>query len=225
MQSFDEENILDDEGGIEEMESVVDFEGETGADMKVKEVLISRLLVSCLLISFSLTPISPLLILLLLSFPVSPSNPLSKSSSISTISYNRDLGIVEQGIADGDITGTSSGCIGGGRWLWGMTHPLEVDAIENVDRWPALAPTVTGVRFANGSSSRRNEGGGELRDGFAIDTFELDVVVTDDERTATGAIDAPATEFEVEVRLGTDVPSPGTEEAAAAADPWFDISA
>lgn len=43
LQSFDEENILDDEGGIE---SVVDCEGETGADMRGKEVLVSRLLIS-----------------------------------------------------------------------------------------------------------------------------------------------------------------------------------
>jgi len=135
------------------------------------------------------------------------------------------LGIIEQGIAEGDTTGTSSGCTGGGRWLWGMTHPPEVDAVEDVNRWLALAPTVTGVKFANGSSSRRNEGGGELRDGLGIDTFELDVVVTDDEGTATEAIDTLATEFEVEVRLGTDVPSPGAGEAAAATDPWSDISA
>ena len=106
-----------------------------------------------------------------------------------------------------------------------MTHPPEVDAVEDVNRWLALAPTVTGVKFANGSSSRRNEGGGELRDGLGIDTFELDVVVTDDEGTATEAIDTLATEFEVEVRLGTDVPSPGAGEAAAATDPWSDISA
>ena len=82
---------------------------------------------------------------------------------------------------------------------------LEEDPTEKL--WRRLVAPVMGMRLAKGSSSRRYEGGGELRDGDGLATLELEddpvngvalvaVVVVDTE----GSIEGRATEIEVEAR-------------------------
>lgn len=71
---------------------------------------------------------------------------------------------------------------------------------EDLESAP-FVPTFTEARFAKGSSSSRNDGGGELRDGKLLATLELNDVVLDEEAPATGSPKGPTTEIEVEVTL------------------------